>query len=226
MAEALGARPSEIVFTSGGTEADNLALAGVLDARRCADPRRARLVVSEVEHHAVIDTVEHLTRHDKAHVTWVGCDATGLVDAAALAEAIGGPASAADVALVSVMWANNEVGTNHAGGPAGPGRQGRRNPLPHRRGPGGRPGRGRLRRQRRRTCSVSAATRSAGRPASGPRRRPRCRRDPRSFGGGQERQIRSGTLAVASIVGFATAIRHTVAEQATAARRSPRCATG
>ena len=219
VAEALGARPSEIIFTSGGTEADNLALAGVLDARRCADPRRARLVVSEVEHHAVIDTVEHLTRHDKAQVTWVGCDATGLVDAAALAEAIGGPASAADVAVVSVMWANNEVGTvmpvaqlAQVAKAAG---------IPFHTDAVQAVGQVEVDFAASGVDLLSVSGHKVGGPTGigalvvG--------RDvavtPRSFGGGQERQIRSGTLAVASIVGFATAIRHTVAEQATAARR-------
>src|ERR1700712_5027919 len=60
IAAALGARPSEVIFTSGGTESDNLALTGVFRARRAADPRRRRVLIAAVEHHAVLDTVEHL----------------------------------------------------------------------------------------------------------------------------------------------------------------------
>ena len=59
IAADLGARPSEVVFTSGGTESDNLAVAGVYRARRDADPRRRRLLVSAIEHHAVLERVDH-----------------------------------------------------------------------------------------------------------------------------------------------------------------------
>ena len=57
LAEALGARPSEVVFTSGGTEADNLAVKGLYWSRRAADPKRVRVLASPVEHHAVLDAV-------------------------------------------------------------------------------------------------------------------------------------------------------------------------
>lgn len=111
IAQALGVRPSEVVLTSGGTEADNLAVKGTYAARRTSDPARDRLVVAATEHHAVLDPVEHLVTHQGARVTWVEPDADGLVTPDALAAALdadGGPATAA---LVSVMWANNEVGT-------------------------------------------------------------------------------------------------------------------
>src|SRR3954467_2756449 len=58
VAAALGARPSEVVFTGGGTESDNLAVKGLFWARRDADPRRTRVLASAVEHHAVLDSVE------------------------------------------------------------------------------------------------------------------------------------------------------------------------
>ncbi|PZU44543.1 MAG: cysteine desulfurase NifS [Arsenicicoccus sp.] len=111
VAQALGVRPSEVIFTSGGTEGDNLAIKGTYAARRAGDPARDRLVVAGTEHHAVLDPVEHLVAHEGARVTWVEPDADGLIGEDALAEALaadGGPQTAA---VVSVMWANNEVGT-------------------------------------------------------------------------------------------------------------------
>jgi len=109
IAAAVGARPSEVVFTSGGTESDNLAVKGLYWARRAADPRRVRVLASAVEHHAVMDSAEWLAANDGAQITWLPVDATGRVDPATLRQML---AEAADeVALVSVMWANNEVGT-------------------------------------------------------------------------------------------------------------------
>jgi cysteine desulfurase len=109
VASALGARPSEVIFTAGGTESDNLAVKGLYWARRAADPRRTRVLASAVEHHAVLDAVEWLVTHEGATVTWVAVDSAGLVTPAALEAALGPDPS--DVALVTVMWANNEVGT-------------------------------------------------------------------------------------------------------------------
>ncbi len=106
LAATLGARPSEVVFTGGGTESDNLALKGMFWARRDADPRRRRVIVSAVEHHAVLDAAGWLAAHEGAEITWLEVDDTGLVARAALRDAL-----TDDVALVSVMWANNEVGT-------------------------------------------------------------------------------------------------------------------
>ena len=60
LAKVLGARPSEVIFTAGGTESDNLAVKGIFWARRDADPRRTRIVTTAVEHHAVLDAVEWL----------------------------------------------------------------------------------------------------------------------------------------------------------------------
>jgi cysteine desulfurase len=109
LAAAIGARPSEIVFTSGGTEADNLAVKGLYWSRRAADPRRRRILASAVEHHAVLDTALWLAEHEGAEVEWLPVDATGRVRPEVLEAAL--RADPDDVALVSVMWANNEVGT-------------------------------------------------------------------------------------------------------------------
>jgi cysteine desulfurase len=104
VAAVLGARPSEVVFTSGGTESDNLATKGIFWARRAAAPGRRRVVASAVEHHAVMDSAEWLHSHEGAEVTWLPVDATGRVDPSSVE--LGD-----DVAVISVQWANNEVGT-------------------------------------------------------------------------------------------------------------------
>src|SRR5215212_1121302 len=109
LAAALGARPSEVVLTSGGTEADNLAVVGGYRARRAQDPRRRRVLVSAVEHHAVLDPARWLADVEDAEAVELPVDAVGRVDLAALREEL--ERDPASVALVSVMWANNEVGT-------------------------------------------------------------------------------------------------------------------
>jgi cysteine desulfurase len=110
LAEVFGARPSEIVFTSGGTEADNLAVKGLYWARRDGPGgSRRRVLTTSVEHHAVLDSVRWLEEAQGAEAVWlvVGTDGAVRPDAlrAAIAQAPG------QVAVVSVMWANNEVGT-------------------------------------------------------------------------------------------------------------------
>lgn len=109
LAAAMGAHPSEVIFTSGGTEADNLAVKGLYWSRRDADPKRTRILCSAVEHHAVMDAVEWLERHEGAEVAWLPVDAQGVVRLDAVESEIArDPGS---VALVTVMWANNEVGS-------------------------------------------------------------------------------------------------------------------
>ncbi len=109
LAAALGAGPSEIIFTGGGTEADNLAVKGTFLARRDADPRRRRLLVSAIEHHAVLDSAQWLADHEGAELVLLPVDPVGRVELEALRAEIARDPDA--VALVSVMWANNEVGT-------------------------------------------------------------------------------------------------------------------
>jgi cysteine desulfurase len=108
VATALGAGPSEVVFTAGGTEADNLAVKGLFLARRDADPRRRRVLASAVEHHAVLDSADWLGAHEGAEVVRLPVDAAGRLRLDALEDALSEPET---VALVTVMWANNEVGT-------------------------------------------------------------------------------------------------------------------
>jgi cysteine desulfurase len=109
IAQAYGARPSEVIFTSGGTEADNLAVKGLYWSRLAAAPDRRRVLVTATEHHAVLDAAAWLAEHEGADVGWLPVDETGRLSPDVLRAAI---ASAPDrVALVSVMWANNEVGT-------------------------------------------------------------------------------------------------------------------
>ena len=109
IAQALNARPSEVVFTSGGTESDNLAIKGLFWSRHAEDPRRVRILTTGVEHHAVLDPAEWLAEHDGAVVEVLGVDSDGRLELEALRAAI--ERDPASVALVSVMWANNEVGT-------------------------------------------------------------------------------------------------------------------
>ena len=109
LAAAAGAHPSEVIFTSGGTEADNLAVKGLYWARRDENPRRTRILCSAVEHHAVMDTVEWLEKHEGAHVVWLPVDADGKVRMDVIKHEI--EREPESVALVTVMWANNEVGT-------------------------------------------------------------------------------------------------------------------
>ena len=110
IADDLRTRPSAVIFTSGGTEADNLAVKGLFWARKARLSVAAPAVVaSAIEHHAVLDPVEWLGKHEGADVTWAVVDAAGRVDVASLAEFLSSRAN--ETALVTVMWANNEVGT-------------------------------------------------------------------------------------------------------------------
>ena len=103
VATAIGATPAEIIFTSGGTEADNLAIRGALGARR---GERDGLVTTATEHHAVLDTAHDLAAHARVRLTVVPVDSEGRVDPGAIAAALDDR-----TALVSVMHANNEIGT-------------------------------------------------------------------------------------------------------------------
>jgi cysteine desulfurase len=109
IAQALNCRPGEVVFTSGGTEADNLAVKGIFWSRHREDPRRVRILATSVEHHAVLDPLHWLDDNEHAEVELLPVDRTGRLDLDALRAAV--ERDPGSVALISVMWANNEVGT-------------------------------------------------------------------------------------------------------------------
>lgn len=203
VAAALGCRPGEVVFTSGGTEADNLALKGLAWARRGQDARRRRLLTTAVEHHAVLDPLEWLATAQDFSVEHLPVDAEGALDLAALAEALADPD---EVGLVSVMWANNEVGTvqplpevvaaaREHGVPVHTDAVQAVGVLP----------------VDFAACGVDAMSVS-GHKVGGPHGVGALvvRRDlelaPLLHGGGQERDVRSGTLDTPAVVGFATAL--------------------
>ncbi len=217
IAAALGARPSEVLFTSGGTESDNLAVTGIYRARRRQDRARRRILVPALEHHAVLDTVEYLAATEDAIIGWLEVDDYGRVHADTLAAAI--HENPSDVALISVMWANNEVGT------VNPVRElaevGHRDGIPLHtdavQAVGALPvdfGR----------SGVDALT-FTGHKLGGPvgvgalLLRRELAVDPILHGGGQERGVRSGTLDVAGIVGLATAVTDAVRRRVDEATR-------
>lgn len=109
LAAAAGAHASEVIFTSGGTESDNLAIKGLFWNRRDTNTSRTRILCSVIEHHAVLDTIEWLEAHEGAQVTWLPVDHAGVIDLDVLtAEIAKDPES---IALITCMWANNEVGS-------------------------------------------------------------------------------------------------------------------
>lgn len=105
VAGSLGCDPIEVVFTSGGTEAVNLAIKGLYWSRQQGAARR-RILVPRGEHHATVDTVEWLERYEGAEIDWIPIDALGRIDVAEVASRLSD-----DVALLTFLWANNEVGT-------------------------------------------------------------------------------------------------------------------
>ncbi|MFC5179255.1 cysteine desulfurase family protein [Nocardioides taihuensis] len=109
IAQALNCRPGEVVFTSGGTESDNLALKGIYWARHAGDPDRRRVLSTAVEHHAVLDPLHWLAAAEGAEVELLPVDARARLDVDALRASV--ERDPGSVALISVMWGNNEVGT-------------------------------------------------------------------------------------------------------------------
>ena len=107
IAEVFGARASEVIFTSGGTEADNLAVKGLFWARKAENPRHHRILTTSIEHHAILDSVYWLESFQGAEATWLDVDQAGRVTPDMLRAAL----EPGDAAVTSVMWANNEVGT-------------------------------------------------------------------------------------------------------------------
>jgi cysteine desulfurase len=207
VAALVGAAPGEVVFTSGGTEADNLAVKGALLHR--AGPAARHLVCSAVEHHAVLDAAAWAEADAGARVALAPVDAVGRVDLGGLA----GLLEPGRTALVAVMAANNEVGTGQPVAAAAE--------LAHAAGAlllcdavqaAGLPG---VDMGRHGIDLLALASHKLGGPTgvgalvvrSGAALRPLL------HGGGQERGLRSGTLPVAAIAGFGAAAEATIAER-------------
>jgi cysteine desulfurase len=210
IADALGARPSEVIFTTGGTESDNLAVKGMYWARQTADPRRRRVLASSVEHHAVLDSVQWLAEHCEARTTWLDVDGFGRVHEDTVRAAIAEDPES--VAVVSVMWANNEVGTVNPVHELA--RACEEHGIPMHtdavQAVGAVPVNF--------TASGADALTVTGHKVGGPygvgalllARDAAC--TPLLHGGGQERDVRSGTLDVPAIVAFAAAVRASVTD--------------
>ena len=109
IAAAPCAKPMDVLFTSGGTEANNLAVKGLYWARKKLDKNFNRVLISSIEHHAVLDPVMWLGEHEGAEVELVDVDQNGILHPETLQKAI--DKNPNNIALISIMWANNEVGT-------------------------------------------------------------------------------------------------------------------
>lgn len=212
IAAALGAHAFEVIFTSGGTESDNLATKGLFWARHQADPRRTRILTTGTEHHAILDPLHWLAATAGAQVELLPVDDDGRLDVEALRTSV--DRDPESVALVTVMWANNEVGTIQPldevvaitephGIPVHTDAVQAMGQLPIDFAASG----------------VSAMT-VTGHKIGGPvgvgvlALRRGIEPVPVLHGGGQEREVRSGTLDVAAVAGLAVAARKAVTERA------------
>ncbi len=214
VAAVLGCRPGEVTFTSGGTEADNLAIKGIALARQAADPQLNRVVVSAVEHPAVEESARYLERFHGFTVDVVPVDRLGRVAPAAFRAAL-----RPETALASIMYANNEMGTVQPVAELAATARALNIPF--------------------HTDAVQAAgwlplgikalgveaMSISGHKLGAPKGcgvlyvRGRTRMEPLVHGGGQERGRRSGTENVAGAVGLATALTLAQASQAEERRR-------
>jgi cysteine desulfurase len=215
IAEALGAKPGEVIFTASGTEADNLAVKGIHWARR--NGQRNRLVTTAIEHHAVADAVAWLGDHERADVTELPVDKLGRIDTAVLAELLAERST--EITVLTCMWANNEVGTLqpiseiaalaaphgipvHTDAIQAVGHV----PVDF-------------------AASGAAALTLSGHKLGGPTGtgalllRRDVKAEPLLHGGGQEREIRSGTLDVPGIAALAEAVAHAVRTRETESQR-------
>lgn len=217
VAERLGAQPSEVVFTGGGTEADNLAVKGLYWGSRDADSTRNRVLVARSEHHAVLDVVGWLAEHEGAQPVWLEVDSTGAVDVDDMAQQVDRHRD--HLAVSTMMWANNEVGTllpvvEFAAACAAAGVPCHSDaiqavgqvPVDF-------------------SASQLTALSLTGHKLGGPggvgalllRKDAVCA--PLLHGGGQERDVRSGTMDVAGISAFAAAVVAAIDAQAATAKR-------
>jgi len=211
IAERFGARPSEVVFCSGGTEANNLAIKGLYWSRLAQDRARNRIVFSSIEHHALLDPVTWLAKHEGAEVDMTRVDGAGRILVDELRTSVASDPSR--VAAITTMWANNEMGTIqpvreiveiarsydipvHSDAVQAAGYV----PLDF-------------------TASGLDAMTITAHKLGGPVGvgaliiRREIEATPLLHGGGQERDLRSGTIGVALIAAFATAVEVTVGRQ-------------
>ena len=107
IARSLDCNRSEVIFNSGGTESDNQAIKGLFWERNKTTDRKV-VISSRAEHHAVLDTVEWLEKHEGAEVVWIDVDSLGQIDFKQLADEI--HLRQDEIALISLMWVNNETG--------------------------------------------------------------------------------------------------------------------
>jgi cysteine desulfurase len=217
IAAALGAHPSEVVLTAGGTEADNLAIKGMYWARRALDTRRRRVLVSAVEHHAVLDPARWLAERMGAEVVLLPVDGDGVLDPAALDAELA--AHADEIALVSVMWANNEIGAVQP--VAEVVRRAASHGVPVHLDAVQAVGRLEVDLTAVAADAVTVSAHKLGGPVGVGAlvARRGLALEAVLHGGGQERGVRSGTVDVASAVGFAEALEAAVADREVEAAR-------
>jgi len=204
VAKALGSRSAEVVFTAGGTEANNIAVKGIAWDQRKKEPQRTRIIAGSTEHHAILDPVEWLVESEGFSVTWVKSDTYGLITPDALREAIGPDSS--DVAVITIMLANNEVGTvNDIIALTAVARE---HGIRFHTDAVQAPAWLELNFADLGVCAMTVSAHKVGGPHGiGALVISRdCHVTPLIHGGGQERDVRSGTLDTPAIVSFATAL--------------------
>src|SRR4051794_26447474 len=217
IAERFGARPSEVVFCSGGTEANNLAIKGLYWARRAQDPARNRIVFSSIEHHALLDPVTWLAKHEGAEIDMTPVDATGRILVDELRAGVERDPST--VSVVTTMWANNEMGTIQP--VADVVRIAREHDIPVHSDAVQAAGYVPLDFGASQLDAMTITAHKLGGPVGIGALL--IRRDleatPLLHGGGQERDLRSGTISVAAIASFAKAVEISHARQAETVER-------
>lgn len=218
IADDLRTRPSAVVFTSGGTESDNLAVKGLFWARRKRLGIDAPAVVSSaIEHHAVLDPVEWLIKHEGAAAHWLDVDEHALVS---LEDLRGFLAENAErTALVTVMWANNEVGTIQP--VAQIAEVCRESGVPFHTDAVQALGQVPMDLTQVGATAVTISGHKIGGPVGSGALiiDPYTPVEPVAHGGGQEREIRSGTLDAPGAAALAAAVRYAVEHQAEHAQR-------
>ena len=206
----LRTRPSAVIFTSGGTESDNLAVKGLFWQRRDRLGQPARVLASSIEHHAVLDPVSWLGTHEGASIEWLGVDAQGRVSPDEIEDLL----RAGDVALCTVMWANNEVGTIEPVGRIS--ELCREAGVPFHTDAVQAVGQIPVNLSEIAAHAVTISSHKIGGPfgVGALILDPALTLTPIMHGGGQERDIRSGTFDAPAIAAFAVALHHAVTGQA------------